>query len=104
MARIMTSDPERDLRKRAVWLMKETLPDHDEPSAEAIAAALAREEEDDEARRGLLWLLATRKAPAPLILDAAMHGYPDPVDVSVGIYGLFIRGESRTPREGVRGG
>jgi len=90
VARILTSDPERDLRKQAVWLMKETLPDHDEPSAEAIAVALAREEEDDDARRGLLWLLATRQAPAPLILDAAMHGYPDPVDVSVGIHGLFV--------------
>jgi len=89
VARILTSDPERGLRMRAVLLMRDMLPDHDEPSAEAIAEALAREEEDDEARTWLLWLLATRKAPAPLILDAAMHGYLDPVVVSVGIYGLF---------------
>ncbi len=91
VARILTSDPERGLRKRAVRLMRDTLPDHDEPSAKAIAEALGREEEDDEARTWLLWLLATRKAPAPLILDAAMHGYLDPVVVSVGIYDLFVK-------------
>lgn len=88
-ARILIDDPDPDLRHRAVLLMENTFAAHDEPSVEAIAVALAQESVGDH-RMHLLWLLKTRKAPAPLILDAAQTGYRDPVEVSVGIYDLFV--------------
>ncbi len=89
VAHILTSDASAELRHQAVMIMEQVLPDHDEPSPEALAATLAKEEGDDH-RTWLLWLMRTRKAPAGLILDAAMHGYEDPVTVSVGIHDLFV--------------
>lgn len=94
VARLLTSDPDVHVRRSAICLVHDMLPDHDQPSVEAIAVTLAREE-DHDARMRLVWLLAERDAPPSLILDAAMRGYHDPVTVSVGIYDLFVE-ENRT--------
>ena len=88
-AHVVTSDPSAELRAEAVFLMYQHLPDHDEPSSEALAAALMREKEEDHRVR-VLWLMAVRKAPARLLLDAAARGFRDPTDVAVGIHGVFV--------------
>ena len=87
-ARILISDPDPSLRHQAISMMHTLLPDHDEPSPAELAAALAREE--GESRRWLFWLMGERKVPPALLLDGAKQGFTDPVDVSVGIYDIFV--------------
>lgn len=88
-AHLLTSDPSSELRAQAVSMMSTVLPDHDEPSPEALAAALAREKEEDH-RVWLLWLIAKRRTPPQLLLDSATQGFRDPTSIAVAIHDLFV--------------